>query len=63
MVDPSKIGTSVYSKKLDRNFEIIEGPSDEYWKCVGLEFILIQEPKKEKLKFPKVDPDSADDKQ
>lgn len=61
MVDPEKIGTVVYSKLLDRNFEIIRGPSDEYWKSVGLESILIQEPKREKLKFPKVDPDSTND--
>lgn len=60
MVDPNKIGTIVYSKKLDRNFEIIQGPSDEYWRCVGLESVLIPEPKKEKLKFPKVDPDTTD---
>jgi hypothetical protein len=63
MVDRKYIGLTIYSKKLDRNFDIIDGPNDEYWKSVGLESVLVQVPKKEKQKFPKVDPDTANDEQ
>ncbi len=59
MVDPSRIGTKEYSKVLKRNVDIVEGPSDDFYKLVGLEYVLIKDqPKKEKLKFPKVDQDT-----
>ena len=40
MVKKSEIGSVHYSKILDRNITIKEGPSDDFYKIIGLQNVL-----------------------
>jgi hypothetical protein len=58
MVKKEEIGTQHYSKILDRNIEIKEGPEDEWYRLIGLECVLEPEVKsssKTKMTFPKIE--------
>lgn len=63
MVKKDKIGSSHYSKVLDRMVIITEGPTDDYYKLIGLESVIEPikkevEPKKEKAKLKNFDKDN-----
>lgn len=62
MVKQDQIGTTHYSKILDRNEVVKEGPSDEYYKLIGLESVIetskpVEEKPARKKESTKVDTD------
>jgi hypothetical protein len=50
MVKKEHIGTTHFSKILDRNIKIDDNPSDDYYRLIGLAYILEEEKKDEKKK-------------
>lgn len=59
MIKKEFIGTEHYSKILDKNVSIVEGPSDDYYKIIGLEIVLEGQKEKVKMTFPKVEKDDS----
>ena len=63
MVKANEIGTVHYSKILEANVTIIDGPTDDYYKIIGLECVLetstpqASNKHKEKMTFPKIEKD------
>lgn len=58
MVAKQHIGSTHYSKILNRNVDIKEGPSDDYYKLIGLECVLEKEEVKPFLSKKKHDTDN-----
>ena len=56
-IKKDQIGTTHYSKILDRNVLIKEGPTDDFYKLAGLSCVLEDEKHKvsDKMGFPKTE--------
>lgn len=58
MVAKQHIGSTHYSKVLNRNVEVKDGPSDDYYKLIGLECVLEKEEPKVFVSKKKNDTDN-----